>query len=93
MADQEFFVEDIPENIPELVRFMASGLVHYPDDVKVELVEGDWYPVIELRVNPEDLGHVIGRNGRTAKAMRLLVNAAATRAQVRVALDILDEDE
>lgn len=85
--------DDVPDHILELVEYMAQNLVKYPDDVKVEIVDGERRPIIELRVNDEDLGQVIGRNGRTSKAMRLLVNAAATKASVRVDLDIVDTDD
>ena len=85
--------EDVPDTILDLVTFMAKNLVKHPDDVDVSLVEGETRPIVELRVNKEDLGHVIGKHGRTSKAMRLLVNAAATKAKVRVDLDIIDDDE
>lgn len=93
--DEDEFIDpaDVPDSILDLVEYMARGLANHPDDVAVEVVEGENRPVIELTVHPDDLGHIIGRHGRTAKAMRLMVNAAATKADIRVALDILDADE
>lgn len=93
--DEEEYLDpaDVPDSLLDLVEFMARGMATRPDDVVVEVAEGETRPVIELTVHPEDLGHIIGRHGRTAKAMRLMVNAAATKADVRVALDILDTDE
>lgn len=92
--DEEYLdPADVPDSLLDLVEFMARGMATRPDDVVVEVAEGETRPVIELTVHPEDLGHIIGRHGRTAKAMRLMLNAAATKADVRVALDILDTDE
>lgn len=85
--------EDVPKHLLKLVTYMAKGITYHPDEVVVGVVDGDYRPVIELGVNSEDLGHVIGRRGRTARAMRLLVNAAGTKADVRVALEILDDDD
>ncbi len=91
--DEPAYADDVPEHLLELVTYMAKHLVKYPDEVAVEIVDGERRPIIELRVNQEDLGQVIGRNGRTSKAMRLLVNAAATKASVRVDLDIIDDED
>ena len=74
----------------ELVEFMARGLVDEPDAVEVEEeVDGD-YLVYHLYVADDDMGKVIGRQGRIANAMRSLLKAAATRSGVRVSLDIGD---
>jgi uncharacterized protein len=75
----------------DLLAFLARKLVQNPDDVKVELfVDERAQPVIELIVNPEDLGKVIGRSGRVAHALRTIVRATA---EGRVAVDILDSEE
>jgi len=74
----------------ELVAFVARALVDHPDDVEVSEVEERDATVLELRVAPGDLGKVIGRGGRTARALRTLVSAAASRARRRIVLDILD---
>ncbi len=75
----------------ELVEYVARSLVTQPDAVNVVEVERDGVPVIELRVAKEDLGRVIGKEGRTAKAMRAILNAAAARKNLRVVLDIIEE--
>ncbi|HVR42673.1 MAG TPA: KH domain-containing protein [Thermoanaerobaculia bacterium] len=73
----------------ELVEFLARSLVEEPDQVRVTEVRRDHATVLELRVSPADLGKVIGRQGRTARAIRNLV-AAAARGRRRYILDILD---
>jgi predicted RNA-binding protein YlqC (UPF0109 family) len=74
----------------ELLEFLAKGLVSKPDAVHVETIEDDRGPIIELEVDPEDLGKVIGRGGRVAQALRTLVRAGA---EGRVTVDIIDSDE
>lgn len=75
-----------------LVRLIAQALVDYPDQVKVREVTaaGDRFPRIELGVARDDIGKVIGKDGRTAQSIRALVNAAAHKAGTRAYLDILD---
>ena len=75
----------------ELLEFLARGLVQDPDAVKVtELEEVEGEVVLELEVADDDLGRVIGRGGRVANALRTVMKAAATRAEKRVIVDILD---
>jgi hypothetical protein len=74
----------------ELVMFLAQELVDKPDEVKVEEFDEGREIVIELTVAEEDLGKVIGRQGRTAKAMRQAITAAATKKKQRYALEILE---
>lgn len=75
----------------DLLGFMARKLVAKPDEIAVELfMDEDSKPVIELVVDPEDLGKVIGRNGRVAHALRTIVRATA---EGRVSVDILDTEE
>lgn len=75
----------------ELLGFLARKLVQKPESVMVELfIDEQAQPVIELVVDPEDLGKVIGRSGRVAQALRTIVRATA---EGRVAVDILDSDE
>ncbi len=75
----------------ELLNFLARKLVQKPESVSVELfIDEEAQPVIELIVDPEDLGKVIGRSGRVAQALRTVVRAAA---EGRVAVDILDSEE
>ena len=74
----------------ELVEFLARSLVEEPDQVKVTELRRDQATVLELQVAPADLGKVIGRQGRTARAIRTLLAAASSRGGHRYILDILD---
>lgn len=74
----------------ELVTFIAKALVDKPDEVKTSLVEEDDNVTIELTVAQEDLGKVIGKQGRTARAMRTLLSAAAEKMNKKTRLDILE---
>ncbi len=74
----------------DLVALIARSLVDHPDKVTVREVPGDRYPRIELSVAREDIGKVIGKDGRTAQSIRTLLNAAASKAGRRAHLDILD---
>ncbi len=69
---------------------MAKGLVDHPDDVDVEVLTPGRDAELELRVHPDDVGHVIGRQGRTARSLRLALGAAAMRAGRRADLEIAD---
>ena len=73
----------------ELVLFIAKSLVDKPDAVKVEMHEDDDAFVIELSVDPSDVGKVIGKQGRIAKAIRTIVKAASVDAQKKYVVDIL----
>ena len=74
----------------ELIEFLAKSLVDNPDEVRVRTHERDQQTVLELEVAPADLGKVIGRQGRTARAMRTLLAAAGQKTRHRYSLDILD---
>lgn len=74
----------------ELIEYIAKALVDNPDDVKVSEVEGEVTSVIELRVAKSDLGKVIGKEGRTARAMRTLLTAASTKLKKRSMLEIIE---
>ncbi|HEY4710614.1 MAG TPA: KH domain-containing protein [Candidatus Acidoferrales bacterium] len=74
----------------QLVESIAKALVDHPDDVKVNAVDGEQVTVLELRVHPEDLGKVIGRQGRTAKSIRTLLGAAGMKLKKRFTLEILE---
>ncbi|MFP3983729.1 MAG: KH domain-containing protein [Desulfurivibrionaceae bacterium] len=74
----------------ELVKFIATSLVDQPDQVEVSEVEDDDKIVVELRVAKEDLGKVIGKQGRTARSIRSLLSAAAGKANKSARLDILE---
>jgi uncharacterized protein len=74
----------------ELVEFVAKALVEQPDQVHVETVEDPAATTLKLRVAPGDLGRVIGKQGRTARAIRTLLHATAAKAKRRVVLEILE---
>lgn len=74
----------------ELVEFIAKALVDEPDKVQVTEVAGERITVIELRVAQSDLGKVIGKQGRTARSIRTLLNAAATKLRKRAVLEIIE---
>ena len=73
----------------ELVEYIAKALVDYPEQVIVEQVEGGRSVILELKVAPEDMGKVIGKQGRIAKALRTVVNAAAIKENKRVMVEII----
>jgi uncharacterized protein len=74
----------------ELVDFLARGLVDHPEEVEVEEVSEPDALVFELKVAEEDLGKVIGKQGRTAKALRTILSAASAKSRRRVVLEILE---
>ncbi len=76
--------------LKELIEYMAKSLVDNPDAVQVSEVEGEQTSVLELKVAKEDLGKVIGKQGRTARAMRTILGAASTKAKKRSVLEILE---
>jgi uncharacterized protein len=76
--------------LKELIDYMARALVDNPDQVKVSEIEGEQTSVIELRVAKEDLGKVIGKQGRTARAMRTILSAASTKIRKRAVLEIIE---
>lgn len=78
------------EKLKELVEYMAKGLVDHPDDVVVEILEAGDGGELELRTHPDDMGHVIGKQGRTARSLRLALGAAAGRIDRRMGLEIAD---
>lgn len=74
----------------ELVELIAQSLVDHPDEVTVKEFEGDQKTVLELRVGDGDLGKVIGRQGRTARAIRTILGASGLKLKKRFVLEILD---
>ena len=77
-----------PMTPQELVEYVARALVERPEDVRVRAVETDQTLAIELKVAPGDLGRIIGRQGRTANALRALVGVVAAREGKRATVDI-----
>ncbi|MDN6428234.1 MAG: RNA-binding protein [Propionibacterium sp.] len=76
--------------LADALEHLVSGIVDHPDDVRVSSRSMRRGQLLEVRVNPEDLGRVIGRNGRTARALRTVMGALAAREPVRV--DVVDTD-
>ena len=74
----------------ELVEAIAKALVDNPDHVQVRAIEGEQVTLFELRVHKDDLGKVIGRQGRTARAIRTILNAVGMKLRKRFTLEILD---
>ncbi|MBE3598047.1 MAG: KH domain-containing protein [Limnochordaceae bacterium] len=74
----------------ELVEYIARALVDHPDQVEVRQVEGERSIILELKVAPEDMGKVIGKQGRIAQAIRIVAKAAALREGKTVHVEILD---
>ncbi len=73
----------------ELLEYIAKSLVDFPDDVSVSEVEGEQSVILELRVNDSDMGKVIGKQGRIAKSIRLVMKAAAAKENKRVVVEII----
>ncbi|QOR46266.1 RNA-binding protein [Trueperella pecoris] len=76
--------------LSDALEHLVRGIVDNPDDVEVTSRNNRRGELLEVRVNPEDLGRVIGRNGRTAKALRSVISALATQGSVRV--DVIETD-
>ena len=74
----------------ELVTIMAKALVDKPDEVEIKEIEGDVTTILELKVAKDDLGKVIGKQGKTAHAMRAILNATATKLKKRAVLEIIE---
>ncbi|EPD26907.1 RNA-binding protein [Actinotignum sanguinis] len=76
--------------LTDALEHLVKGIVDYPDDVNVSASRNRRGELLEVRVNPDDLGRVIGRGGRTAKALRTVVNALSDEGSVRV--DVIETD-
>ena len=74
----------------ELILVMARALVDKPDEVEIKEIEGEITTILELKVAKEDLGKVIGKQGKTAHAMRSILNATATKLKKRAVLEIVE---
>ena len=74
----------------ELVEYVAKSLVDDPEGVVVNVIEGEKSTILELRVSTDDIGKVIGKHGRIAKAIRTILSASATKTGKRIVLEILD---
>lgn len=78
------------DELRELIEYLARALVDLPDQVHVKQIEGEQTTVIELKVAKEDLGKVIGKQGRTARAIRTILNGASTKLKKRTVLEIIE---
>ena len=78
------------DKLNELVTLIAKSLVDNPEKVEVREVTGEQTAVLELKVAPDDLGKIIGKQGRTAKAIRTILGAAAAKMRKRAVLEILE---
>lgn len=76
--------------LKHLVQYIAEALVDYPDQVEVKAIESETSIILELTVAPEDIGKVIGKGGQTAKAMRKVLSAAATKLRKKSLLQIIE---
>ena len=74
----------------ELIEYIAKALVDYPEQVSVNVLEGSQATVLELSVAKVDLGKVIGKQGRTAKAIRIILGAASAKIRKRAILEIIE---
>lgn len=74
----------------ELLDYLAKALVDHPEDVQIEMIEGERSVILQLKVHPDDVGKVIGKQGRIAQALRTLVKAAATKQGKNAIVEILD---
>ncbi len=75
----------------DLITYIAKALVDHPEEVKVTEILGDQTSVLELKVAKEDLGKVIGKQGRTARAMRTLLSASSAKIRKRTVLEIVED--
>ena len=76
--------------LKDLIEFVGKSLVDLPDSVEVNEIEGEQTTVIEIKVDKSDLGKVIGKQGRTARALRTILNAASTKLKKRSVLEIIE---
>ena len=74
----------------DLVEYIARSLVDVPDEVEVAMIEGEKSTILELKVAEDDIGKVIGKHGRIAKAVRTILSAASSKSGKRYVLEILD---
>lgn len=74
----------------DLIEYMVKSLVDDPDSVKIDVIEEEKATILELKVGPGDIGKVIGKHGRIAKAMRIVLQAANAKSEKRAILEIID---
>jgi predicted RNA-binding protein YlqC (UPF0109 family) len=79
--------------VKELVELIAKALVDNPDKVQVTQLDGEQTSIIELKVSPEEIGKIIGKQGRTAQAIRVILGAAGMKLKKRFSLEIIDKGD
>lgn len=77
-------------NVEDLIHRVAQALVDFPEDVRIRIIESEHTRILELRVAKKDVGKIIGKQGRTANAMRILVGAVSTKMKGRAILQIIE---
>lgn len=90
MVGDAYQVGVMSSELKTLIEFVSKALVDMPDRVEVNEIEGEQTTVIELKVDKSDLGKVIGKQGRTARALRTILNAASTKLRKRSVLEIIE---
>lgn len=90
MAEAPAVEEDGHGRVKATLEYLARSLVEHTDQVEVSLVEGERSLVLQLRVNPEDMGRVIGKSGHTARAIRQVVRAAGSRSGIHTIVEIVE---
>lgn len=80
----------MPQGTMELIEYIVENLVDHPDDVRINEIQGSEENIVEIRVNEEDVGKVIGKNGSVAKALRTLMTAVGAKKQTNYTLEIID---
>lgn len=93
VQDDNGLLDDDDTRLIELVGFLVQGIVTHPEEVEVEEFYDEVGIVFGVRVHPDDIGRVIGKEGRVANALRHLVKAAATKIGEHVTVEILTEDD
>jgi predicted RNA-binding protein YlqC (UPF0109 family) len=78
------------EAMKDLIKFIAQALVDHPEQVEVSEVEGSWISLLELKVAKDDIGKIIGKQGRNAQALRTILGAASAKVKKRAVLDIIE---
>jgi len=82
----------ITDRMRQLVLEIVQALADFPDDVSVESIEDNESTILRVRVAPQDIGKVIGKQGRTARSLRTIIGAASMKMRHRFSLDILEDD-
>ncbi len=83
-------VQSEGEVMKDLIQYISEALVDKPEEVKVSVIEGENSIILELKVSPDDVGKVIGKGGQTAKALRKILSAAATKLKRKSLLQIVE---